>query len=842
MPPKPKVTPRTNIDGAHQQNLHVRTGSRLSSKGKPLLAHKRLWLAVAVAVPLLATDWIPASSYLGGLKARLVESSAAFSYMPSGLAFVLLAALLSLVYLSATVGRPYLVFAYNCFIKPYLKSKPAGIESDEHQKRLEMFYEGQADVYDVTRRRLLRGRSTMLKLCAAQLRQYYPCHFANDFQVGKSGETVNDPSTLPSPPLSPSFLAGQDKRFAWIDIGGGTGENIERMNAFFPIRNFDKVYLVDITPSLCEVARKRFKRLGWTNVTVLCLDASKFEIPKEDGPEDLEIALITMSYSLTMIETYYPIVDRIAEVLAPSGIMGVADFYVSAKRSVDPTRQLGWFMRWFWAIWFDQDNVYLSPGRREYLEHKFKTIKALSGLNNFVKPFVKIPYYVWVGGQKDATMPTFALDAAAEEAVTRAEAGEFSDDEEETAGMTVPHPSADSKDLSTVSANHIHGQGFRWRQPFDPKLIERFSTYIYAFAWEDPRVDLEFLDLKPSDRMFVITSGGCNVLEYAIKVGPERIHSVDLNPCQNNMLELKLAAVSGLSYNDYWRLLGEGFIPNFSTILDTHLSPYMSPYAYHFWKQTGNFKNIFKTGCSGLAIRVFQFVVRVRGLRPVVERMCNASTIEEQNKIWLNELRPEFLSKWLIRILNNDRFLWGALGVPPAQMQMLLQEGSAHEYCVNTLDPVVASTHLRDDNYFYYMPLMLKFNPDAPGNPAYITEEGYNLLRAEPHRMDAIQIHTDYIMNVLNNKVKDGELTKVILMDHLDWFSVEDATAEIETVHKKMAKGGLVFWRSAGKHPWYNEIFAKTGFEVTKCQVREGETMYIDRVNMYASFYCGRKL
>lgn len=101
-----------------------------------------------------------------------------------------------------------------------------------------------------------------------------------------------------------------------------------------------------------------------------------------------------------------------------------------------------------------------------------------------------------------------------------------------------------------VSSDHIHGQGQRWRLPFDIKLLDRFSTYIYAFAWEDPKVDLQYLDLQKDDHMFVITSGGCNVLEYAIKVGPKRIHCVDLNPCQNHMLELKLAGLSALAYED----------------------------------------------------------------------------------------------------------------------------------------------------------------------------------------------------------------------------------------------------------------------------------------------------
>jgi betaine lipid synthase len=102
----------------------------------------------------------------------------------------------------------------------------------------------------------------------------------------------------------------------------------------------------------------------------------------------------------------------------------------------------------------------------------------------------------------------------------------------------------------------------------------------------------------------------------------------------------------------------------------------------------------------------------------------------------------------------------------------IAKTGSAQEYMINTLDPVMENTHLRDDNYFYYMPLMLKYNQNASGNPAYLTKEGFELLRAEPQRLDAIKIHTDYINNVLAREVADGELTKVILMDHLDWYTL----------------------------------------------------------------------
>ncbi len=85
---------------------------------------------------------------------------------------------------------------------------------------------------------------------------------------------------------------------------------------------FSSVYLVDFSPSLCEVARKRFQRLGWNNVTVVCEDARKFRLEdyesgmpvvqnplrspmlsyfKQQRPEHGGADLVTMSYSLSMI-------------------------------------------------------------------------------------------------------------------------------------------------------------------------------------------------------------------------------------------------------------------------------------------------------------------------------------------------------------------------------------------------------------------------------------------------------------------------------------------------------------------------------------------------------------
>lgn len=67
--------------------------------------------------------------------------------------------------LCITVGKPYVLFFYNCFLKPHAKPEATGSQ----QGALESFYQGQAAIYDATRGTLLQGRVEMLKLAMAQL-------------------------------------------------------------------------------------------------------------------------------------------------------------------------------------------------------------------------------------------------------------------------------------------------------------------------------------------------------------------------------------------------------------------------------------------------------------------------------------------------------------------------------------------------------------------------------------------------------------------------------------------------------------------------------------------------
>lgn len=104
---------------------------------------------------------------------------------------------LSLLLLAlAPYVRTPLRFIWNCFVKPLTKG-----DAPEQKDRLDSFYAGQADVYDTTRTHLLKGRETMLQLLASHLK----------------AQPVPSSSTEMSKPK------------IWVDIGGGTGWNIEKM-------------------------------------------------------------------------------------------------------------------------------------------------------------------------------------------------------------------------------------------------------------------------------------------------------------------------------------------------------------------------------------------------------------------------------------------------------------------------------------------------------------------------------------------------------------------------------------------------------------------------------------
>ncbi|KAI1807051.1 hypothetical protein F4811DRAFT_64156 [Daldinia bambusicola] len=752
------------------------------------------------------------------------------------------------------------LFFYTCFLKPH-----AGDDTGNQQNALESFYKTQAGAYDATRKALLKGREDMLALAAAQL----------------------------------SYRAKRDsekKRRVWVDVGGGTGWNIESMSKFVDVpRFFDSVYLVDFSPSLCEVARKRFERLGWENVKVICQDARKFRLedhepsyqdrrtsgspsrgyffqerPKHDGAD-----LVTMSYSLSMIPDYYSVIDSLPSLLAPNGIVGVVDFYVQSQVDVNfrnytgghANRHVNFFGRTFWRAWFDIDRVALEPGRRDYLEYSFGTVL---NVNNRNYALGAIPYYIWLGTHKQPQSSSLPheivekLDALVTESPYLYPAN-HSAALSRAVERATPEIRSKAFDAAIINLSSnlplpsFFYQNHHYRIYYDDQLKKHTQfndEYIYAFTWEDTRVDERILKLKSDDVVLAITSAGDNLLSYALQ-GPARIHAVDLNPTQNHLLELKVAAFSSLPYEDFWKIFGEGKHPEFRSLLISKMSPHLSSRAFQYWLKnhhifTKSKGGLYDTGGSKHGIRIFRWISRIFGFRSAVKELITAKTLNEQREIWRHKIRPALLSHLVSKlVVSQESFLWTALGVPKNQLAIIEEDHAVSEavcgpdprsrntrshaiweYMVNTLDPMVETTHIAADNPYYLVCLDGKFSRTC--HPDYLSPQAHARL-SRPGAFDGLRIHTDEIDEVLA-RIAPGTLTVAVVMDSMDWFDPGSnaAAAQIAKLNRALRMGGRVMLRSGGLRPWYLAEFERHGFSA-KCVGERTGGRCIDRVNMYAS-------
>jgi S-adenosylmethionine-diacylgycerolhomoserine-N-methlytransferase len=223
-------------------------------------------------------------------------------------------------------------------------TRVAGASQSE---RLEAFYRVQATAYDDYRRRLLHGREEMMR-------------------------------RLPIP-----------EGGLLLDIGGGTGSNLEHLGA--QRAKLRRATVVDLCPSLLKVAQERIRRHGWSNVDTLVADATTFEPPE---PVDV----VTFSYSLTMIPDWFKAIDRARAFLKPGGTIGAVDFYVARKWPAPGLRKHTRFQRFFWPLMFSYDNVFLSPEHLPYLQSRFETVRLEERLGKMPYMFgLKVPYYIFVG-------------------------------------------------------------------------------------------------------------------------------------------------------------------------------------------------------------------------------------------------------------------------------------------------------------------------------------------------------------------------------------------------------------------------------------------------------------
>ena len=258
------------------------------------------------------------------------------------------------------------------------------------------------------------------------------------------------------------------------------------------------------------------------------------------------------------------------------------------------------------------------------------------------------------------------------------------------------------------------------------------------------------------------------------------MYSVDCNPAQSALLELKKVAIQRLPYEDVWKLFGEGRHRDAQRLFDRELSPFLSQSAFSFWAPRLHYftSGLYYQGGMGLAVWIIQGMFALLGLNRGMRRLVEAPSLEAQVAAWegLWVVRflihaPAWLTAVVVRIATalffNRVTLWFGAGIPCKQAQLIGKDGvPLGTYAGRVFDGVVRTYRLRDDNYFYHNCITGRYSRDCC--PAYLKPANCERLKGG---LANLHVRTAFFMDVLRARKYD----KVILMDHVDWLNAQDA-------------------------------------------------------------------
>lgn len=336
-------------------------------------------------------------------------------------------------------------------------------------------------------------------------------------------------------------------------------------------------------------------------------------------------------------------------------------------------------------------------------------------------------------------------------------------------------------------------------------------SLLYNACWEDPACDRQALNLGADDEVLVITSGGCNALDYAL-CGPRKVWAVDANPRQTALLELKLAGIRGLDHDDFFRIFGEGRHPAFRELYRDRLRAQLSPSARRWWDDHSHWfaprsqrSSFYFHGLSGLVARLMRAWFDWRpSLRRAVDDLFAATSLEEQRAIYDTRVEPLMWTgpmRWLL----SRQATMSLLGVPCTQTREVER---AHDDGIAGFIRAAMAAVFRQlpvwTNYFWSVYIRGAYTRTCC--PEYLKPENFAALQAG--LVDRVQPVTDTVAGLLaTGSVRPS---RFVLLDHMDWMADRrpaDLAVEWEHILACAAPQARAIFRSAHADPhWLDPI------------------------------------
>lgn len=365
------------------------------------------------------------------------------------------------------------------------------------------------------------------------------------------------------------------------------------------------------------------------------------------------------------------------------------------------------------------------------------------------------------------------------------------------------------------------------------------SNLVYNTCWEDPRCDRELLQFDADSDIVMITSAGCNALDYLMD-DPRSINCIDMNPRQNALLQLKLKTFERSDHKELFQLFGEGIHKDIKKSYARNIRPSLPAFAQEYWDQNlhyfngkGPRKTFYHYGTSGtFAWLANKYLKSQKELYRNIKKLFASQSLEEQRS-WYFKIEDSLMNK-MVEWLLNRHITMCLLGVPRSQQELFVEkyDRGALGFIQECLRNVFTQLPIQE-NYFWKVYFEGSYSPECC--PNYLKPEHFDFYRSQIHK---IQTHNNTISGFL--KANPGKYSHFILLDHQDWLASNDVPAlqeEWELILANSRPGARILLRSAASEVDFFPEFVLDALEFE--QEVTAKTHKEDRVGTYASVYMG---
>ncbi len=362
-------------------------------------------------------------------------------------------------------------------------------------------------------------------------------------------------------------------------------------------------------------------------------------------------------------------------------------------------------------------------------------------------------------------------------------------------------------------------------------LTERmvFHGIVFNMSWEDPEMDRRAFRLEPDrDTVISISSAGCNPLNFLCH-SPRRVLCVDGNPAQNAVLEIKLAAIQTLDYDDFFAIFSAQDPGRVTRLYRRFLRANISETSQRFWDRNlwQLARNLYDYGRMGLFCRILRGVLTAIGI-PARRReeFFELRSLPEQAEYYNRYVAPKLWGP-VAKALTNFRPFMYLAGVHPQQFTLVDRRHDMYEYVKERVEYALTRVPIYDN---YFLSVAVTGRMRGQRVPPYLLEHNFVTLR---RNLDRVLVVNGWLGPFLDTQ-PPGSINRFNLLDIFDWMSPEIFEATLRSVLRAAAPDSVLIYRSGSyslEPPPNIRRYLVPHTELAR------ELLAIDRSATYGSFY-----